>query len=106
MRADAIVLAKIGAVAQAQEDVMQMEMEVLQSWKSKAAGDMNMLTVFSITVECPYVGQEGEEHLLYLKRADGPPEGFWTDSCMGNSLGSHPQAAKHIRWLNRHGRKM
>ncbi|MDR2207936.1 MAG: hypothetical protein LBE22_03040 [Azoarcus sp.] len=105
-RADAVVLAKIGVVAQVQEDVTHMEAEVLQSWKLKTTADSNILSVYSMVSVCPYVGQEGETHLLYLKRSDDPMEGFWTDRCMGNSIELHAQAAKHVRWLNRHGRKM
>ena len=112
--ADTVVLAKIRAVTQVREDVARMEAEELQSWKSKVTEDTNVLTVFSMIVECPYVGQEGEVHLLYLKMSSnlpeefrtGKPEGFWTDSCMGNLPESYPQTTKHIRWLNRHGRKM
>jgi hypothetical protein len=105
-RADAVALVKIGAVEQFREDVTRMEVEVLQSWKLKAVEGSNTLPVFSMTSVCPYIGQEGEAHLLYLKKLDGPPEGFWTDRCMGNSPELHARAAKHIRWLNRHGRKM
>ena len=112
-RADAVVLVKIKAVEQVQEYVARMETEVLQSWKLEATGDTDILMVFSETTACPYIGQDGETHLLYLKKSSrlregfrtGKPEGFWTDSCMGNSPESYPRAAKHIQWLNRHGRK-
>jgi hypothetical protein len=120
--ADAVVLVKISAVARVQEDVVRMKTEVLQSWKLKVTGNTSILPVFSITVACSYIGQEGETHLLYLKRSSsfpkdfwtgnsegfwtGNPEGFWvTANCMGNWSESSPQAAKHIRWLDRHGRK-
>jgi len=103
--ADAVVWVKIKAVEQVQEEVARMETEVLQSWKSKVTEGSNVLAVFSMTSECPYVGQEGETHLLYLKRFNDPLEGLWTDSCMGNLPESEPRAAKHIQWLNRHGRK-
>jgi len=111
--ADAVVWVKIKAVEQVREDMARMETEVFQSWKSKVTEDMDILTVFSETVVCPYVGQEGETHLLYLKRSSslseefraGKPEGFWTNNCMGNWSESYPQATKHIQWLNRYGRK-
>ena len=105
-RADAVVLVRIKAVEQVQEEVARMETEVIQSWKSKAAEETNTLAVFSETSACSYVGKEGETHLLYLNKYSGPPEGFWTGNCKGDLPESHPQAAKHIQWLNRHGRKM
>jgi len=105
IRADAVVLARIKAVTQVREYVARMETEVLQSWNLNVTGDTNILMVFSETAACPYVGQEGETHLLYLNKSNGPPEGFWTGKCKGNRLESHAQAIEHIQWLNRHGRK-
>jgi len=105
--ADAVVLVKLRAV-KIQENVAHMETEVLQSWKSKATDDTNILIVFSGLEEEPYpfINLEGETHILYLTKSSGPPEGFWTSNCMGNWPQSHKQATRHIRWLNRHGKKM
>ncbi|MCL1824838.1 MAG: hypothetical protein FWG26_02675 [Betaproteobacteria bacterium] len=110
-RADAVVLVKIREVTQVQENVERMETEVLQSWKLKVTEDSDTLVVFSRANECPYVGQKGETHLLYLyleKFSDLPegfPEGFWTGNCVGNWPESYPQAIRHIQWLNRYGKR-
>ena len=111
-RADAVVLVKVKTVVQVQEGVEHVETEVFQSWKTKVTGDENILAVFLNTNVCPYphAVQEGGVHLLYLKKlsasSEGFPEGFWTGNCVGSWPESHPQAAKHIQWLNRHGKKI
>lgn len=104
-RADAVVLVRIISVENLPENVASMNVEVLQSWKSKVTDNTKTLSIFSGTMDCSYVGKEGETHLLYLNKRKGPPEGFWTGNCMGNWPESYPQAAKHIKWLNRYGRK-
>ncbi|MDR1423822.1 MAG: hypothetical protein LBI92_04345 [Azoarcus sp.] len=100
--ADAVILARIGAVAAPEERSVRIEAEMLRSWKAGVTRNVLLFTAFPET-DCAYPMREGDTHLLYLVKHRTDSEAFWTERCMGNLIGK--KAAKRIQWLDRHGKK-
>lgn len=95
-RADAVAMVHVKEVAELPGDVVRVEGEVTQSWKSQLP---NALKVFT-GEDCKYSLAKGGSYLLYLKRGvDGE---FGTYMCRGNL--PEAEAKNRLRWLDRHGK--
>ena len=96
--ADAVVLAKVIEINNTSENLVEVKLEISDSWKS------NITQIFTITVaktSCEYELKVGEEHLLYLKKFEA--EKWTTNQCMGNLL--KIKSANAQKWLRVSGKK-
>jgi hypothetical protein len=98
-RADAVVAAKVISVSNsAQGEVTTTaKLEVIDVWKQRLPKQIEVISGSS----CVYDFKAGEEHLLYLQKAQA--DRFSTMKCQGNL--PLDKARKSLNWLKRYGKK-
>jgi hypothetical protein len=97
-KADAVVVSKVLNIYEQAENVIQVELEIQNAWKSNLP---RTLTIIIEKDSCEYQLKKGEKHLLYLELLGSGK--FTTNNCRGNL--SENKSARAKKWLRSYAKK-